>query len=250
MTETPVLAVEGLSRWFGALPAVHGVRLALRPGEVRGIIGPNGAGKSTLLRLIAGELRPTSGRVLFRGEEITGWPMHRVARRGIVKSFQITQVFPNLTCLENVRIVTQGPARSWNFWQDARGDRRALHRAEELLARVGLWAQRDLPAYALSHGAQRHLEVAMALAAQPQVLLLDEPTAGMSAEEIRSTMELLRAIGQERTLVIVEHRMPVIMGLCERITVLHFGRVLAEGTPAEIQASEEVQAVYLGRPPS
>ncbi|MDR5710265.1 MAG: ABC transporter ATP-binding protein [Armatimonadota bacterium] len=246
MTE-PVLATERLTRRFGSLAAVDEVSLALRPGEVRGIIGPNGAGKSTLLRLMAGEIRPSAGRILYRGQDVTGRPMYELARRGIVKSFQITQVFPNLSCLENVRVVVQGPARAWNFWQRVDLDRATLERAEALLARVGLYGKRNLPAYALSHGEQRHLEIAMALAMDPEVLLLDEPTAGMSAEEIESTMKLLQDVARERTIVIVEHKMPVIMNLCQRITVLHFGRILAEGTPEEIQASEEVQAVYLGR---
>lgn len=246
MTES-VLATERLTRRFGSLAAVDEVSLALRPGEVRGIIGPNGAGKSTLLRLMAGEIRPSAGRILYRGQDVTGRPMYELARRGIVKSFQITQVFPNLSCLENVRVVVQGPARAWNFWQRVDLDRATLERAEALLARVGLYGKRNLPAYALSHGEQRHLEIAMALAMDPEVLLLDEPTAGMSAEEIESTMKLLQDVARERTIVIVEHKMPVIMNLCQRITVLHFGRILAEGTPEEIQASEEVQAVYLGR---
>ncbi|MCS7172411.1 MAG: ABC transporter ATP-binding protein [Armatimonadetes bacterium] len=243
----PVLATERLTRRFGSLAAVDEVSLALWPGEIRGIIGPNGAGKSTLLRLMAGEIRPSAGRILYRGQDITGRSMYQLARSGIVKSFQITQVFPNLTCLENVRVVVQGPGRAWNFWQRVDLDRTTLERAEALLARVGLYGKRDLPAYALSHGEQRHLEIAMALAMDPVVLLLDEPTAGMSAEEIQSTMKLLQDVARERTIVIVEHKMPVIMNLCQRITVLHFGRILAEGTPEEIQASEEVQAVYLGR---
>ncbi|MDR7415770.1 MAG: ABC transporter ATP-binding protein [Armatimonadota bacterium] len=243
----PVLVTEGLSRRFGSLAAVDEVNLALQPGEIRGIIGPNGAGKSTLLRLLAGEIRPSAGRILYRGQDVTGRPMYDLARRGIVKSFQITQVFPNLSCLENVRVVVQGPGRAWNFWQRVDLDRPTLERAEALLARVGLYGKRDLPAHALSHGEQRHLEMAMALAMDPEVLLLDEPTAGMSGEEIQRTMKLLQEIARERTVVIVEHKMPVIMNLCQRITVLHFGRILAEGTPEEIQASEEVQAVYLGK---
>ncbi len=243
----PVLLTERLSRRFGSLAAVDEVDLALQPGEIRGIIGPNGAGKSTLLRLLAGEIRPSAGRILYRGQDVTGRPMYDLARRGIVKSFQITQVFPNLTCLENVRVVVQGPGRAWNFWQRVDLDRPTLERAKALLAQVGLYGKRDLPAHALSHGEQRHLELAMALATDPEVLLLDEPTAGMSAEEIQSTMKLLQEVARERTVVIVEHKMPVIMNLCQRITVLHFGRILAEGTPEEIQASEEVQAVYLGR---
>jgi len=245
MTE-PILVTESLTRRFGALVAVDGVSLSLRRGEVRGIIGPNGAGKSTLLRLIAGEMRPSGGRIVYRGEDITGRPMHQLARLGIVKSFQITQVFPGLTCLENVRLVVQGPARAWNFWVRADADRSVLERAEALLDRVGLYGKRNLPAHALSHGEQRHLEIAIALATDPQILLLDEPTAGMSAEEVHRTMRLLEEVGEGRTMVIVEHRMPVVMKLCQRITVLHFGQILAEGTPEEVQASAEVQSVYLG----
>lgn len=246
MTE-PVLITKQLTRRFGSVAAVDGVSLAVWAGEIRGIIGPNGAGKSTLLRLMAGEISPTAGSILYRGEDVTGRPMHQLARRGIVKSFQITQVFPNLSCLENVRVVVQGPARAWNFWSQVDTDPSLIERAEAVLARVGLYSKRMVPAYALSHGEQRHLEIAIALATGAELLLLDEPTAGMSAEEIQRTMKLLQDVAEGRAIVIVEHKMPVIMGLCHRVSVLHFGRIVAEGTPEEIQASDEVQAVYLGR---
>jgi len=242
-----VVRLEHLTRRFGALSAVDDVSLEIRPGGVRGIIGPNGAGKSTLLRLICGETRPTSGRIYVNEREITGWPLFRVARAGIVKSFQITSIFPNLTTFENVRAAILARRNPYMSWQRADDLRDITRLADDGLRRVHLAEKRAHPAYALSHGEQRHLEIALALAAEPRMLLLDEPTAGMSGEETRKTMALIRELARDLTIVIVEHKMDVIMAICDQVTVMHFGRVIAEGTPREVSATETVQAVYLGR---
>jgi len=246
-TSGAAVRLEAVTKRFGALSAVGGVSLDVRPGEVRGIIGPNGAGKTTLLRLISGEMSPTSGRIYSDDREITAWPLHRVARSGIVKSFQVTSVFPNLTAFENVRVAILARRAPFDFWQRADELREVTGLVDAVLRRVHLVEKRGYPAYALSHGEQRHLEVAIALAARPRVLLLDEPTAGMSAEETRKTMELIRDLATDLTVVVVEHKTDVIMTVCDRVTVMYFGDVIAEGTPEEVKASARVQAVYLGR---
>jgi branched-chain amino acid transport system ATP-binding protein len=244
---TPVLLqTERLTRAFGSLLAVDRVDLTIRRGELRSIIGPNGAGKTTLFRLISGEVVPTGGRIRFDGQDITGLPRYRVARLGIAKSYQITNVFPHLSVLENVRVVAQGPARSFDFW--SRADRFAgpRDRALEILARIRLDRKAGLLAAQLSHGEKRHLEIAIALASDPALLLLDEPTAGMSPEETDETIVLIRELAGGRTVVVVEHKMKVVMKISDRITVLHQGQVLADGTPDEIRANGRVQQTYLG----
>jgi branched-chain amino acid transport system permease protein len=240
--------VESLAKRFGGLAAVDGVSLRVEPGEVRGVIGPNGAGKTTLLRLISGEIAPAAGRIYVGDEDVTGWPLFRVARAGVAKSFQITSIFPNLSAFDNARAAVLARHNPYAFWRraDEPGDLADL--AEEALARVHLAGKRDVPAYALSHGEQRHLEVAIALACRPRVLLLDEPTAGMSPEETRKTMALIRDLASGLTVVVVEHKMEVVMTVCDRVTVLSFGRVIADGTPEEVRRLEVVQAAYLGRP--
>ncbi|HXH81496.1 MAG TPA: ABC transporter ATP-binding protein [Candidatus Tectomicrobia bacterium] len=246
MPDDVLLRTEGLTRMFGSLVAVNRVDVSVRRGELRSIIGPNGAGKTTFFRLISGETRPTYGRVWFEGRDITGLPQHAVARLGIAKSYQITNIFPHLTVHENVRVAAQGPPHAFNFW--ARADRLAdTHaRATALLETVGLAAKRDVLAAHLSHGEKRHLELGIALARDPALLLLDEPTAGMSPEETDATMRLIRELAHGRTVVLVEHKMKVVMKISDRITVLHQGAVLAEGTPDEIRANETVQQTYLG----
>ncbi len=246
-TRGAVVRLEQLTKRFGALSAVDGVSLEIRPGQVRGIIGPNGAGKSTLLRLVCGEMPPTSGRIYVDEHEVTGWPLFRVARAGIVKSFQITSIFPNLSTFENVRVAILARRNPYVWWQRADDLRDVTRVVDNALRRVHLAEKRAHPAHALSHGEQRHLEMAIALAAEPRVLLLDEPTAGMSGEETRTTMDLIRELARDLTIVVVEHKMDVITTLCDHVTVMHFGRVIAEGTPREVSAMEGVQAVYLGR---
>jgi len=243
----PILRVESLVKRFGGLHALSGVDLAVEEGEFRAIIGPNGAGKSTFFNALTGLLRPNSGRITFEGRDITGEPPHRVARRGVARTFQITSVFPDLSALENVQVALLAHARrSWSLWPQARTLGAA--RARELLALVGLATSAAKPAGTLAHGDQKRLELAIALAGKPRLLLLDEPTAGMAAQERLETIRLVHRIARELGLscVFTEHDMTVVFAVATRITVLHQGRVLAEGTPAEVRARPEVQQVYLG----
>ncbi|HMH50076.1 MAG TPA: ABC transporter ATP-binding protein [Candidatus Acidoferrum sp.] len=241
-----LLRTEKLTRAYGSLLAVDRVDMAVRQGELRSIIGPNGAGKTTFFRLISGEVVPTSGRIWFRDREVTGMPQHAVARLGIGKSYQITNVFPHLSVLENVRVAVQGYARSFHFW--SRADRLVdvRDKALSLLRTMGLEGRAELLAAHLSHGEKRHLELAIALASDPVLLLLDEPTAGMSPEETDETIVLIRELAAGRTIVLVEHKMKLVMRISDRITVLHQGQVLADGTPEQIRANESVQRTYLG----
>jgi branched-chain amino acid transport system ATP-binding protein len=243
----PLLEARGVSRSFGRLRAVSNVDLRVAAGELRAIIGPNGAGKSTLLKLIAGEVRPSRGTVHFKGTDITGWPTHRIARLGVARSYQVTHLFPGLTVLENVRVAVQAHHSPYNFWQRAEALRDARDRALDLLRLVELEQKADDVASTLSHGEQRHLELAVALAIEPALLLLDEPTAGMSQEDTRATARVIGRLAEQHTIILVEHKMDVVMNVAHRISVLHFGEVLAEGTPAEIRANKAVEDVYLGR---
>jgi branched-chain amino acid transport system ATP-binding protein len=241
-----LLHTERLTRTFGSLIAVNHVEVSVERGELRSIIGPNGAGKTTFFRLISGEMEPTAGRIWFDGAEITGLPQHAAARLGIAKSYQITNVFPHLSVLENVRVAVQGHGRSFNFWSRADRLGAVRERAVTLLETIGLGRKLPLLAAHLSHGEKRHLEIAIALASDPALLLLDEPTAGMSPEETDETMLLIRGLAAGRTVILVEHKMKVVMKISDRITVLHQGAFLAEGTPEEIRANELVQQTYLG----
>ncbi len=241
----PILATEGLAVRFGGLRALNNVNLAVAPGEIRAIIGPNGAGKSTLFNCLTGVLRPTAGHIRFAGDDITGLSPDRISQKGIARSYQITNILPNATVLENVRIAAQSRRHSWSMLSHHRAYRDVIDKAEAALEQVGLGDKSDTLAANLSHGEQRNLEIGIALATKPEVLCLDEPTAGMSTAETRDTMELVRRIGKGLTILIVEHDMQVVMELAHRITVLHYGVVLAEGTPAEIQQNPKVQEVYL-----
>jgi len=241
-----LLRTERLTRSFGSLTAVNGVSLTVRRGELRSIIGPNGAGKTTFFRLVSGEMEPSSGQVFFRDAQITGLPQHRVCRLGIAKSYQITNIFPHLTVLENVRVAVQGHARSRQSVSWSARDQKLNERAAEILATVSLARQAERLAAHLSHGEKRHLEIGIALASDPALLLLDEPTAGMSPEETDETMVLIRGLARARTVVLVEHKMKLVMGISDRVTVLHQGQVLADGTPEEIRANRVVQETYLG----
>jgi len=242
MPDAVLLRTERLTRAYGSLLAVSDVDVSVRQGELLSIIGPNGAGKTTFFRLISGETVPTSGRIWFNGADITGMPQHATARLGIAKSYQITNIFPHLSVLENVRVAVQGYARSFNFWSRADQLGEVRDRAVATLKSVGLGTKIDMLAAHLSHGEKRHLELGIALASDPTLLLLDEPTAGMSPEETDATMGLIRGLA----VVLVEHKMKVVMGISDRITVLHQGQVLAEGTPEEIRANTRVQQTYLG----
>jgi len=240
-----LLRTEDLSVRFGGLSALNRVTMEVRHDEVRAIIGPNGAGKSTLFNCLTGVLRPTSGRILFDGMDIAGLPPDRISRKGIARSYQITNILPNATALENVRIAAQSRRHGWRMLTHHRALRDIIEKAEAMLDAVGLLSKAGELAANLSHGEQRTLEIAIALATEPRLLCLDEPTAGMSAAETRDTIALIRRLAQRFTIVIVEHDMQVVMELAQRITVLHYGEVLAEGPPAEIQRNPRVLEVYL-----
>jgi branched-chain amino acid transport system ATP-binding protein len=218
---------------FGGLTAVGNVSLTVPRGEIRAIIGPNGAGKSTFFNCVTGVLRPTSGRIFLNGEDVAGLPPHRISHKGLARSYQITNILPGATVLENVRVAAQSRHHGWSLLRHHRSYRDLLDRARTVLAAN------------LSHGEQRNLEIAIALATEPQLLCLDEPTAGMSVTETHATVELVRRIARNLTILVVEHDMEVVMNLAHRISVLHYGEVLAEGTPAEIQSNPRVQEVYL-----
>jgi branched-chain amino acid transport system ATP-binding protein len=241
----PILRTEGLTKRFGGLTAVNNVSIAIERGEIRAIIGPNGAGKSTFFNCLTGVLRPTSGRIFLNGEDIAGRPPNEVSHKGLARSYQITNILPGATVLENVRVAAQSRHHPWNMVRNRFSFTDIVDRARAVLDSVGLRDDEDELAANLSHGAQRNLEIGIALATEPQLLCLDEPTAGMSVSETRSTVELVRRIARDLTIVIVEHDMEVVMGLAQTITVLHYGEVLAEGTPAQIQANPRVQEVYL-----
>jgi branched-chain amino acid transport system ATP-binding protein len=241
----PVIRTEALTIRFGGLTALSGVNFEVRRGEVRAIIGPNGAGKSTFFNCLTGVLRPSSGRILFHGEDITGLSPDRISQKGIARSYQITNILPNATTLENVRIAAQSRRHGWSMLRHHRAYADLIEKAEAVLESVGLRAKADELAANLSHGEQRNLEIGIALATEPELLCLDEPTAGMSTSETHETMELVRRIAKNLTILIVEHDMQVVMELAQRITVLHYGEVLAEGTPDEIQQNPRVLEVYL-----
>jgi branched-chain amino acid transport system ATP-binding protein len=242
---SPLLRVEGLTVRFGGLTALNGVTLSVMPGEIRALIGPNGAGKSTFFNCVTGVLRPTGGRVWFGGEDITGLPPDRISRKAIARSYQITNILPGATVFENARIAAQSRRGGFDLLRHHRALLDVGERAAAALAAVGLADKADELAANLSHGEQRNLEIGIALATAPRLLCLDEPTAGMSVAETRATVELIRRIARDLTVLIVEHDMEVVMGLAHAITVLHYGEVLAEGSPAEIQANPRVQEVYL-----
>jgi branched-chain amino acid transport system ATP-binding protein len=239
------LRTEDLTVRFGGLTALNGVNFEVKPGEIRAIIGPNGAGKSTFFNCLTGVIRPTSGRILLNGANITGLPPNRISQKGIARSYQITNILPNASTLENVRIAAQSRRHAWSMLTHHADFRDVIDKAQTVLDAVGLGTKADELASNLSHGEQRNLEIGIALATEPQLLCLDEPTAGMSAAETHDTMQLVRRIAKDLTILIVEHDMQVVMELCHRITVLHYGEVLAEGTPAEIQQNPRVQEVYL-----
>lgn len=243
----PAMEATDLTRRFGGLVAVNGVSLALRVGELHAVIGPNGAGKSTLTNLLSGELRPSSGMLKLHGAEVGGWPAWRFARAGVGRSFQRTNVMRDMAVLENVRLAAQArltPARS--LFRAAASEHAPTEAAEAALGRVGLLAARSRVAGTLSHGQLRQLEIAMALAAGPSVLLLDEPLAGMGAEESERLAALLRELARDHAVMLIEHDMDVVFAVADCMTVMVDGRVLEHGPPAQIRASAAVRDAYLG----
>jgi branched-chain amino acid transport system ATP-binding protein len=247
MSERPILRTEGVGKRFGGFTALADVTVSFSAEGLTSIIGPNGAGKSTFFNILSGAFPPSEGRIWFEDIEITRLPQHRFAHLGIAKSFQVTNLFPQLTALENVRVAVQALHSRFDLWSPRGRHGELVDKAEGLLQLVGLAPRRDRVAENLAHGEQRSLEIAVALACEPRLLLLDEPTAGMSPEEARDMMQLIERLNQDRTVIVVEHRMKLVMGISSRIIVLHHGRLLAEGTPHDIRAHDEVRRVYLGQ---
>jgi len=240
VTMTPLLTTKGLSRDFGGLRAVDSVDFSLMPGEIRALIGPNGAGKTTFVSLVCGRIEPSAGEIAFDGADITRLPAHRRVRLGIAYTFQITSVFSNLSVYDNVALPVQ------RTLEDGRGKGAVRAGVMEALERVGLAERAATPAGQLAYGHQRLLEVAMGLALKPRLLILDEPTQGLSDDEIASFIPLVREIARDATVVIIEHNMQVVMELAHRITVMNAGKILAEGTPQQIRDDQAVQDAYLG----
>jgi len=242
-----LLQVEGLTKAFGALRATDGVDLEVQEGETLAVIGPNGAGKTTLIGQLAGNLRPDAGRIRFAGEDITALSAPRRARKGFARSFQITSVFPEFTALENVALAIQAhQGHSFRFWRPAMKDETLLQPAREVLQQVGLEPRAHTLAANMSHGEHRQLEVAMALATRPRMLLLDEPMAGMGIDESQRMIGLLGTLKRRQTMILVEHDMDAVFRLADRIAVLVYGRVIATGLPEDIKLNPDVRKAYLG----
>ncbi len=249
-----LLETRSLTRAFGGLVAVNSIDMHVGEGEIVGLIGPNGAGKTTLFNLLAGSMEPSSGAVRFAGQDCTGFPAHRMARLGVARTFQITSLFPELTVSDNVRAGTfRTKTSGWagsllRTRAHAAEERTVSERVDEILAFVGMSGRRDMPAKALPYGEQRKLEIAIALAAEPRLLLLDEPAAGMNPDEGAKLVQMIRAIRDRGiTVLLVEHHMRVVMGVCDRVVVIGSGIKVAEGVPAQVANDPEVIRIYLGR---
>jgi branched-chain amino acid transport system ATP-binding protein len=243
----PLLQVSHLAKRFEGIVATDDLVLNVAAGELHAVIGPNGAGKTTLIAQLSGQLIPDSGSIRFAGNDITALPMYRRSALGLARSFQITSLFLDLSVLDNVALAVQAHAgHSFHFWRNARAEPELRQPARALLARVGLAERAELPAATLSHGEHRQLELAMALAGSPRMLLLDEPMAGLGPEESARMVEMLRALKRELTILLVEHDMEAVFALADRITVLVYGRVIATGAPADIRANRDVRDAYLG----
>lgn len=247
MGDDMILDVYRLSKAFGGLMAVYNVDLKVESGDIHAIIGPNGAGKTTFFNVVTGYLSPTSGKVIFKDEDITRFSSHQICRKGIARSFQRVNIYPRLTAFENVQIaVLSKMGKTLNLFSPSR--KIAMRETEDILEDVGLSDQAALPGDSLSHGDKKRLELAIALGNDPELLLLDEPTAGMSSEETEATMWLIEKLAKDRglTVLFTEHDMSVVFGISKKITVLHQGSVITEGTPDEVRQNQEVQRVYLG----
>jgi branched-chain amino acid transport system ATP-binding protein len=242
-----MLDIQGLKKSFGGVIATDGVTLGVDTGELHAIIGPNGAGKTTLIAQLSGDLRPDAGHVVFNGRDITTVPTHRRSHFGLARSFQITSVFMGLSVIDNVALAVQAhDGHSFRFWQPATTQARLRKPALEVLEKVGLASRAGTIASALSHGERRQLEIAMALATDPTFLLLDEPMAGMGAEESAAMVSILRSLKGEKTILLVEHDMDAVFALADRISVLVYGRIIATGKPEDIRKNADVRSAYLG----
>ncbi len=242
-----LLEVRGLRKAFGALQATDGVDLDVREGETHAVIGPNGAGKTTLIGQLSGMLRPDSGRIQFAGEDITRLAAPARSKKGLARSFQITSIYREFSALDNVALAVQAHAgHSFRFWRPARKEEELRAPAHKILEEVGLGARAGVVAANLAHGEQRQLEIAMALATSPRLLLLDEPVAGMGTEESQRMVQFLGTLKGKRTMILVEHDMDAVFSLADRISVLVYGRIIATGAPREIRGNPEVRAAYLG----
>ncbi len=243
----PLLQIDGLAKRFAGVIASDSITLGIPKGEFHAIIGPNGAGKTTLIGLLAGEIEPQGGSIRFDGGDITTLPVYRRSMLGLARSFQITSLFDDFTALDNVALAVQAHCgHSFRFWRKARGEEALREPALAALAKVGLAARADIAVAKLSHGEHRQLEIAMALATRPRMLLLDEPMAGMGAEESARMVEVLRELKGDITILLVEHDMDTVFALADRVTVLVYGRVIASGEPAAIRADAAVREAYLG----
>ncbi len=244
-----ILETKNLTKKFGGLVAVNNVSVGIERGICKGLIGPNGAGKTTFFNLVCGILKPTSGKVFLKGEDISGLPPHKISRRGLSRSYQVTNIFTRLPVLENIRIAVQSRGKdNFNFYSNAECFKEYKRRTLKILEMVGLKRRAYYIADFLTHGDQRKLEIGMALATEPEILLLDEPTAGVSIEEMSDVTNIIERIKQTRkiTILLVEHKIDVIMDVCDSVFVMHQGSIIADGTPEEITNNKLVQTVYLG----
>ncbi|MBB6307382.1 ABC transporter ATP-binding protein [Xanthobacter tagetidis] len=244
---TAIMSVTDVGRSFGGFVALAGITAEFERNKVTAVIGPNGAGKSTFFNVLSGVLAPSTGSIRFKGQELKGLKQHRFAHLGIARSYQITNLFPHLSVEENVRVAAQALRTRYDILRHRESYPELPQKAEAALAQVGLLHRRGRRARDLAHGEQRALEIAIALVADPELLLLDEPTAGMGPEETKDMVALIERLAADRTILLVEHKMKMILGLSDRILVLHHGRLIADGTPAAVQSDPEVRRVYLGQ---
>jgi branched-chain amino acid transport system ATP-binding protein len=241
-----ILKTVNLTKNFGGLAAVQDVNFSIEEGHLQSIIGPNGAGKSTFFKLITGEIKPTSGHIHFSNKDITALPQTKISHLGIAFAYQITNIFTMLSVFENIRVAAQSRKTTFNLWSMALSHKELTEESQAILELIGLQEFRDETAANLSHGDRKRLEIGIALATKPKLLLLDEPTAGLSPPETRQTIELIKKIAEGLTIILVEHKMKVVMEVSTKITVLYYGSLLVQGTPDEIRNNEEVRRVYLG----
>ena len=245
---TTLLEARGIVKRYGKFTALGGVDLTVRPNTVHSVIGPNGAGKTTLFHMLTGTKNVSEGRIVFDGHDVTHESDYRRVRRGMARSFQVTSLFLSLPVRENLRLAVQGvsPIEALNCWHAPTGWRAHADVVDEVLQRLGITHLADTPAGALSHGQQRRLEIGMALATHPKAIFLDEPTSGMGIDDLQDMKRLIRSLRDQHTVVLIEHNMDIVMDISDVVTVMQLGRVLVEGSPAEVRSDERVRAAYLG----